>query len=94
MNHYRNILMMGFMMASKMMRRGLALVLLISLMGCGEKIGPGTAAPGDAAVIKASVGIATVTQQPFLYEAVGTITARTAMSSVPAGISARGIGMT
>jgi RND family efflux transporter MFP subunit len=69
---------MEFMMKPKMMLPGLTLVLFIVVTGCGEKIGPGTTAPAEPTVIRAPVGVAAVTQQPFLYEAVGTITARTA----------------
>jgi RND family efflux transporter MFP subunit len=48
------------------------------LAGCGEKIEPGTTPAAEAGTIKAPVERAEVTQLPFLYEAVGTITARTA----------------
>lgn len=48
------------------------------LAGCSEKIEPGNTAVGESPAVKAPVAVAEVTQEPFLYEAVGTITARTA----------------
>ncbi len=48
------------------------------LIACGEKIEPGNTPGGETAVIKAPIATAEVTQQPFMYEAVGTVTARTA----------------
>ncbi len=51
---------------------------VLSLAACGEKIPPGTEAKKAAAGIKAPVATARVTQQPVYYEAVGTVTARTA----------------
>lgn len=45
---------------------------------CSQKIEPGTTAEGDQTPIKVEVAIAQMTQQPFMYEAVGTVTARTA----------------
>ena len=51
----------------------------ISLLGgCGEKIEPGHTARGAGSTVKATVAEAKLTQQPFLYEAVATITPRTA----------------
>lgn len=46
--------------------------------GCSDKIEPGNAEPGQLPVIKAHVAIAKVTRQPFIYQAVGTVTARIA----------------
>lgn len=48
------------------------------LMSCGDKIEPGTTAKGEVPEVKALVAVAAQTHQPFLYEAVGTVTARTA----------------
>lgn len=58
---------------------GLAvIVLLFGLSACGEKIEPGIHPKGEGPVVKAPVVEAAEIQQPFYYEAVGTITARTA----------------
>jgi RND family efflux transporter MFP subunit len=48
------------------------------LAGCGEKIEPGNQTVADSVVVKAPVAVAQVTEEPFFYEAVGTITARMA----------------
>ena len=57
----------------------LAIVLFITfLVSCGDKIEPGTTEKKEALVVKVSLAVAELTQQPFLYEAVGTVTARTA----------------
>ncbi len=53
----------------------LSLVLL--LMGCSDKIEPGTLQKNKNKVVKAPVAVTTVIKQPFLYEAVGTVQART-----------------
>lgn len=59
--------------------RGLSvIILLIGLTACGEKIEPGTGQKGEGPTVKAPVAKAEETLQPFIYEAVGTITARTA----------------
>jgi len=50
----------------------------VLLTGCGDKIEPGTTQEGEKKIVKAPVAIAKVIQQPFLYEAVGTVEARTA----------------
>ncbi len=50
----------------------------VVLTACGEKIDPGTTAAGDPGVVEAPVKTAEVTQSPFFYEAVGTVSARTA----------------
>ena len=50
----------------------------VAALGCGEKIQPGTTGEQNAPAVKAPVAEAAVTDQPFLYEAVATITARTA----------------
>jgi multidrug efflux pump subunit AcrA (membrane-fusion protein) len=58
---------------------GLAVLLSAFLFThCGNKIEPGTTAKGEGEIVQAPVEVAEVTQQPFLYEAVGTITARMA----------------
>jgi RND family efflux transporter MFP subunit len=57
------------------------LVLLSSVLvlgGCGEKIDPGHTPRGAGQTVRAAVAEAQLTQQPFLYEAVATITPRTA----------------
>ncbi len=54
-----------------------ALSLFLLFMGCGDKIEPGTTQKNKTKVIKAAVALATVIKQPFLYEAVGTVQART-----------------
>ena len=46
--------------------------------GCAEKIEPGNVKPGQPPTVKAPVAIAKIRSQPFIYEAVGTVTARTA----------------
>jgi RND family efflux transporter MFP subunit len=48
------------------------------LIGCSDKIGPGTTPTENHAVVDAPVAKVKETQQPFYYEAVGTVTARTA----------------
>lgn len=64
------------------MLRTLPLAILLTsvlmLVGCGEKIEPGHTPRGAGTTVKASVADAQLTQQPFLYEAVATITPRTA----------------
>jgi len=55
------------------------IVLFITfLVSCGDKIEPGTTEKKEALAVKVSLAVAELTQQPFLYEAVGTVTARTA----------------
>ena len=51
---------------------------VLSLAACGEKIQPGTAEQKTGVEVKAPVATARVTEQPVYYEAVGTVTARTA----------------
>ena len=48
------------------------------LVSCGDKIEPGTTPAKDAGIVKAPIQVARMARQPFFYEAVGTITARTA----------------
>jgi len=48
------------------------------LTGCEDKIEPGTTLPGPSSSIKADVAVAVVSNQPFVYEALGTIAAQTA----------------
>lgn len=58
---------------------GLAIIfLLFGLTACGEKIAPGTHEKSEGPVVKAPIAKAEEIQQPFYYEAVGTVTARTA----------------
>jgi RND family efflux transporter MFP subunit len=57
----------------------LALILFIAfLISCGDKIEPGTINQEKTTMVKAPLAVAKLIQQPFLYEAVGTVTARTA----------------
>ena len=57
----------------------LAIILFITFfISCSDKIDPGTTEKKAGTVIKASIKVAKLTHQPFLYEAVGTISARTA----------------
>lgn len=50
----------------------------IPLMACGHDIEPGNTPPGAGQTIQAPVAQAQISQEPFLYEAVATINARTA----------------
>lgn len=54
------------------------LVILTALTACGKKIEPGNTAPDAGQTIQAPVAEARISQEPFLYEAVATINARTA----------------
>jgi RND family efflux transporter MFP subunit len=47
-------------------------------LGCSDKIEPGNTRPGQSPAVKAAVAVAKIRNQPFIYEAVGTVTARTA----------------
>lgn len=51
---------------------------LTVLVACGGEIEPGNTAPGAGKSIEAPVDEARISQEPFLYEAVATINARTA----------------
>ncbi len=58
-----------------------AFMLLMSAgiyFGCGDGIEPGHTPAGELPTVSASVETAKLQTQPFMYEAVGTITARTA----------------
>ena len=57
---------------------GLVAVMLVLITACSQKIEPGTTAGGTDKSIRAKLAVANVTEQPFMYEAVGTVTARTA----------------
>jgi RND family efflux transporter MFP subunit len=54
------------------------LLAVVFLAACSEKIDPGTTAGGEQTPVEVEVAVARMTQQPFMYEAVGTVTARTA----------------
>jgi multidrug efflux pump subunit AcrA (membrane-fusion protein) len=56
----------------------LLLSLTAALAACGEKIEPGNAKQAPGKAVKASIATASVSQQPFVYEAVATVVARTA----------------
>ncbi len=56
----------------------ISLGIICSFMGCNDKIDPGTTEPGPPATIKTAVAVAAISNQPFVYEALGTITAQTA----------------
>ncbi|MCB2194199.1 MAG: efflux RND transporter periplasmic adaptor subunit [Deltaproteobacteria bacterium] len=56
----------------------LFLFALGGLSGCGEKIEPGTTPSTPGPTVKAAVAEARISQQPLIYEAVGTIQPRTA----------------
>ena len=51
---------------------------ILTLSACGEKIHPGTTEEKASVTVKAPLAKAQVTHQPVYYEAVGTVTARTA----------------
>lgn len=53
-------------------------MILVVTVACGDKIDPGNTAPGAGQSIQAPVAEARISQEPFLYEAVATINARTA----------------
>ena len=59
---------------------GVALFFLAlgGLFGCGEKIEPGTTSSATGPMMKAVVAEARISDQPLIYEAVGTVQARTA----------------
>lgn len=60
-------------------RLGLTLLgLLLLVVGCGEKIAPGTSEVAAVGSVQARVAEARISQEPFVYEAVATINARTA----------------
>jgi len=66
-------------MMCKISLRLAALLLAVGLIaGCGEGIEPGHTSSGEPPRVSATVETARLQTQPFLYEAVGTITARTA----------------
>lgn len=73
--HY-NIL--EFSMRISMDYKVISLFFFLTVMACGDKIEPGTTTPKDSGTIQATVAVAKITHQPFFYEAVGTVTARTA----------------
>jgi len=45
------------------------------LLGCNDKIEPGTTESSHPATVKTAVAVAKISKQPFIYEAIGTITA-------------------
>lgn len=59
---------------------GVILIFVFSLilLGCNDKIEPGTTPPASGPKVKAAVAEACVSQQHLIYEAVATVQARTA----------------
>jgi len=53
------------------------LAVVWTFSGCGDKIEPGTTSDGITKTVKAQVAVADTGSKPFLYEAVGTVHART-----------------
>lgn len=49
----------------------------VLLVGCGEKIEPGNSKNGELKVVKATVVTAKISHWPSVYEAVGTVNAKT-----------------
>ncbi len=64
----------------RLKRSAAAFIIGISFLAaaCGEKIEPGTTTGKSKPPVKAEVAVADVSQQPFIYRAVGTVEARTA----------------
>ncbi|MCP4715294.1 MAG: biotin/lipoyl-binding protein, partial [Deltaproteobacteria bacterium] len=56
---------------------GLLAGVIFLIFGCKDKIEPGHTAKGANKTIKAPVAVAEMGSKPFLYEAVGTVHART-----------------
>ncbi|MBU1695619.1 MAG: efflux RND transporter periplasmic adaptor subunit [Proteobacteria bacterium] len=52
--------------------------ILLFLTGCNDKIEPGTTEASPPSTVKAAVAVAAISNQPFVYEALGTITAQAA----------------
>ena len=52
-------------------------MVLLAAFGCGDKIEPGTTPEGEGKVVKAQVAVASTNARQSLYEAVGTVGART-----------------
>lgn len=50
--------------------------ILLFLTGCNDKIEPGTTGAGPSSTVNTAVAVAVISNQPFVYEALGTITAR------------------
>jgi RND family efflux transporter MFP subunit len=66
------------MVSKSLCRIWILLGIFIFLTGCEDKIEPGTTLPGPSSSIKADVAVAVISNQPFVYEALGTISAQTA----------------
>jgi len=56
----------------------LCLIALGGFLGCGEEIEPGTKTSTPGITVKAAIAEARLSPQPLIYEAVGTVQARTA----------------
>jgi len=55
---------------------GISFAIIFFFMGCNDKIKPGTTNETTASSIKTLVSVAAISNQPFVYEALGTITAQ------------------
>ena len=49
----------------------------VSTMACSDKIEPGTTDPAPGKTLPAVVGVVRISQEPFIYEAVGNVQAQT-----------------
>jgi RND family efflux transporter MFP subunit len=54
------------------------LLMVVFAAACSDKIEPGTTAEGERTPVAVQTAVAGITQQTLMYEAVGTVTARTA----------------
>jgi len=66
------------MRLKKPLRMLVIIALLLALFGCSDRIEPGNVKPGSRNVVSTRVAVAKIMEQPFLYEAVGTVQALTA----------------
>lgn len=65
------------MVVRSLFRLLILLSAFFSLVGCGDKIEPGTTEAKTPANVKTKIAIAAISSQPFIYEALGTIKAKT-----------------
>lgn len=66
------------MVTQSLFRISILLGILCFLTGCNDTIEPGTTGTGPSLTVKAAVAVAAISNQPFVYEALGTITAQAA----------------